>query len=206
MSRKEATLDELLATFSNHIREAYPSAEAFRDNLSALLDDKRSRMSDGEYAVALERNIVYLNDLVTEGESYIDMLLRLDEPDGADGERINEMFSRLEENVRRGMEKRHREVFIEGNDGAFAELVELRKNGGERYLARLEFNYRYLMTLRLLLFEFFNVLINVKAAYIVKRLGPADGGAIMNHIVFTANFFLGNIHVEEKADGSNKVN
>ena len=50
MERKRATLEEIIATFSNHVSRNYPSPADFRRNFDILLWGKRDRDGADGYA------------------------------------------------------------------------------------------------------------------------------------------------------------
>jgi len=75
MKERHVTVEEILATYSNHITKSYPSPEEFKERLGLLLTHKKDRMGDDEYATSLEMNIIFLHGLVFEGEALLDVLL-----------------------------------------------------------------------------------------------------------------------------------
>lgn len=205
MKGKEAGIEEVIATFSAHVTKTYTSPDVFRDNLTVLLEDKKQRMEEEKYAVSLEKNIVFLHDLIVEGEAFIDVLLGLEGKENLSDETINSMLRTMEEKIRDRMDERYRDIFIDGAEKEFSELFELKKSSSPEYIAKLEFNYRHLMTLRILLFEFFNMLINIKSEYAIRHTGTGESRNIINNINFTANYYLGNVSVAESDGGTKKV-
>ncbi len=206
MKYKDASIEEVIVTFSEHLKKTYPSPDVFRNNLTQLLEDKRQRMGAKEYEISLEKNIVFLHDLIVEGEAFIDLLLRLEDKNDLKDEKINSMFRKMEEKIRDRMNQRHRDIFIKGTKEEFSTLFELKKNRHKKYPEKLEVNYRYLMTLRIILYEFFSVLVTTKSKYRVRRTGPAESKKILNHIDITANYYLGNVTVAESGGGTKKAN
>jgi hypothetical protein len=208
MEKKRADIDDLLATFSSFIKESYPEGGLFRDNLHALLAAKKERLSLEAYIDSLERNIVFLQELIMEGEVFLDEVLEtmnegecaLD--DGA-GPPLDAMEKRVKESVQGAA---HTEILAGEGEGAPGGLALLKKEDPAGYLEKLEFNYSYLMTLRMLLFEFFNVVAEIRKEYAVDRIDEAAPAHIMNHVEMTANYYLGNISVgevsEEKGGGT----
>ena len=211
---KTATIDELLATFSSHVSAEYPKPEDFRRNFDLLLKGKRDRAGEASYIASLERNIVFLDDLVGEAERFLDRLLRNQEMGGGE---IESALAAMEKEVRDRTAKLHREAFVEGTDEDFRELAGQRKAGGDAYRERLEFNYRYLMTVRILVFELIAVAAAVVAEYRISLENPgataAEGetaaanarGAepdaatrIRSHIELMTHYYLGNVSIGEK--------
>lgn len=192
---KTATLDEVLATFSAHISKSYPSPENFRRNFALLLEGKRGRSGEAEYAVSLEKNIVFLNDLVAEAEGVLGSLLLPAPEGGLEEEELAARLGELEEHAHGQTAKRHRELFVEGTGDEFRELRAGRSAGGTAYLDQLEFNYRYLMTMRIFLFEFLGVLAAIRTEYALEKVAAGAGQRIRNHLEVTAHYYLGNVAV-----------
>ena len=201
MEKNRADIDHLLATFSSFIKENYPEGGLFRENLRALLAAKKERLSREAYVDSLERNIVFLQELIMEGEVFLDEVLEtmnevecaLD--DGA-GPPLDAMEKRVKESVQGAA---HTEILAGEGEGAPGGLALLKKEDPAGYLEKLAFNYSYLMTLRMLLFEFFNVVAEIRKEYAVDRIDEAAPAHIMNHVEMTANYYLGNISVGEVA-------
>lgn len=194
MNRPTVTLDEILATFSLYISKHYPSAQDFRRNFNLLLKGKRKRCEEGSYAMYLERNIVFLNDLVAGAESFMESLLTAIDDTGA-AESLSAALTALEKKARRQTVERHRDAFVEGKAPEFRELFEAQQARDSGYLDKLEFHYRYLMTFRIFLFEFISVLAEVRRQYSIP---PAGGGTlrkIKGHIELTTHYYLGNVSV-----------
>lgn len=203
--KKIADIDDVLATFSAHIKENYPSPEQFRENLRSLLEAKQERLEESDYAASLEKNIIFLHDLAIEGEALLEIVLgTINEPSSLDAG-AGPLLDEMEKEVRATTPERHRSVFVEGGSGEFSQLLQLRAEGGKRYMEKLEFDYFYLMTLRMLLFEFFNVLETISREYHIDRIDPAAPSHVTGHIEMTANYYLGNISVgeivEDEKDG-----
>ncbi|HSG28178.1 MAG TPA: hypothetical protein VLA34_06840 [Candidatus Krumholzibacterium sp.] len=210
--RKSADISDVLATFSAHVQENYPEPETFRENLENLLAAKKDRMSEAAYIVSLERNVVFLHDLSIEGEALMEAVLGGLNDEGSLAQGAEPVLAGLENDVRSGTDERHKRIFMEEEGSEFAELIKLRREDKGRYCDQLEFQYFYLMTLRMLLFEFFNLLAAVSAEYFVDRIDDAAPGLVMSNIVVTANYYLGNIAVGEVVEaegpaggGSGKV-
>jgi hypothetical protein len=195
MERKTATIDEILATFSSHIEKHYPSPKNFRRNFSLLLKGKRARSDEGGYSVSLERNIVFLGDLVAAAEALAERLLGSEGDDAAALAGISSKLQELEEKAHKATAQRHREAFIEGTASEFRELRGERSAGGAAYVDKLEFHYRYLMTLRIFLFEFVSVLAAIRSEYSVSGLTAGVIRKIRNHLEVTAHYYLGNVAV-----------
>jgi hypothetical protein len=195
VERKTVTIDEIIATFSSHVEKHYPSPSDFRRNFNLLLEGKRRRADEGEYAISLEKNIVFLSDLVAGAEALVERLLGPAEGDEPADARISSILEGLEKRAHEGTAHRHREAFVEGTADEFSELRGCRPAGGAPYLDKLEFNYRYLMTLRIFLFEFVSVLAAVRSQYSIS--GATAGGArkIRNHLELAAHYYLGNVAV-----------
>jgi len=195
VNEKSAGIEEILATFSSHITKSYPSPESFRKNFELLLGGKRGRLSAADYAASLEKNIVYLNELVTEAEALIGRLLDSsgENPEGVMV--IADELNKLEHRAHERTASAHRAAFIEGKGKEFKELLEERKTEGAAYLDKLEFNYRYLMTLRIFLFEFVSVLAAIRSEYRITKAAPLALQRIRNHIEVTAHYYLGNVAV-----------
>ncbi|MCU0639548.1 MAG: hypothetical protein MUF59_06745 [Candidatus Krumholzibacteria bacterium] len=199
MEKKRADIDDLLATFSSFIKENYPENGLFRENLGALLEAKKGRLSPESYVDSLERNVVFLQELIMEGEVFLDEVLEtMNEgecalEDGA-GPPLEALEKRVKESVKGA---KHAEILAGGVEGILGELALLKKEDAPGYVAKLEFNYSYLMTLRMLLFELFNVIAEIRKEYVIDRIDEAAPAHIMNHVEMTANYFLGNISVGE---------
>jgi hypothetical protein len=197
VKEKRATLEEILATFSSHVSKSYPSPEEFQERLHLMLDNKKEGKSGEVYAGSLENNIVFLHDLVTEGQALLDILLR---PDRTPKKGLDSILEEMEGKVRAQTKKRHRAVFERGEDEEFRELAEMRRGKSPEYIEKLEFNYLYLMTLRILLFEFFNVLESIRAGYELADMKQAASKEVIDSLALTAHFYLGNVQVEGAAD------
>jgi hypothetical protein len=198
VERKTVTIDEIIATFSSHVSESYPSPKDFRRNFSLLLKGKRERADGGGYPVSLEKNIVFLVDLVAEGERLVERLLRPAPPDEPDAESIAARLEAMEKTSHERTARIHREAFVEGTAAGFEELRGDRTAGGSAYVEKLEFNYRYLMTLRIFLFEFISVLAAVRSEYSISGAGREAERKIRDHLELTAHYYLGNVAVGEE--------
>jgi hypothetical protein len=194
---KQATFEEILATFSQHISKNYPAPEEFRERMEMLLENKRERTEKDEYVISLEANVVFLHDLVTEGEVLLGKLLR---PDTKAKEKLDVILDKLEKKVRARTKKRSRALFEEEGDEEFKELARMKHEGSSEYRPKLEFNYIYLMALRILLFEFFNVLESIKESYVLAEMEERAPQMVMASLRLMANFYLENVKVEETAD------
>jgi hypothetical protein len=195
---KTVTIEEIIATFSTHVSKSYPSPKDFRRNFSLLLKGKRERADEGGYSVSLEKNIVFLVDLIAEGERLVERLLR---PVSADEPRAGSISARLEALEKTAHEKTarlHREAFVDGTAPGFEELRADRSAGGASYVDKLEFNYRYLMTLRIFLFELISVLAAVRSEYSISGAGHEAARKIRDHLELTAHYYLGNVAVGEE--------
>jgi hypothetical protein len=202
MNRNTVTLDEMLATFSTYISKQYPSAQDFRRNFNLLLKGKRKRCDEGSYAMYLERNIVFLNDLVAGAESLMERLLAAEHDKGVE-EDLSAALTALEKKARRQTAERHRDAFVEGKAPEFKELFEAQQARDSGYLDKLEFHYRYLMTFRIFLFEFISVLAAICTEYSVSRAASGTPQKIKSHLELTTHYYLGNVSVGEKCgDGT----
>jgi len=199
MERKRVGLEDVLSTYSSHIEKSYPEPAAFQKNLDVLLSDKNSRMESGAYLISVEKNIVFLSDLITEGEALIDLLVNPSEGDLDEGLEI--FLGRMESRARAHTDERYREIFIDENDERFAELRALKQKSEKPYRERLEFDYRYLMTFRIMLFEFINVLETVRSKYSMAFDKKGAVKKIIDRVTLTTNFYLGNVTVEEGGAG-----
>ena len=199
-SKEKADIEALIATFSAHVSENYPEPKVYRENLMSMLEAKKERMETGEYVASLEKNLVFLKDLVTEGEALLEYLLERINNDEPTADKINAALGALEDKVRSGTGGRVEKVLGESDEDDFKELTALRGKDQEAYTEKLEFNYIYFMAYRMLLFEFFGVMAAVKAEYEVTRVDEAAIGLIQSNIDMTANYYLGNISVGEVVD------
>ena len=195
---KKVTFEEILATFSQHLSANYPAPEEYRERMDLLLENKRERTGSEEYIVSLETNVVFLHDLVTEGEVLLDRLLR---PDTRAREKLDTILEKLEERIRSKTKRRRKALFEEGSDEEFKELVQMRLENPDEYMDRLEFNYIYLMTLRIFLFEFFNVLESVKEGYALADMQDSAPKMVMDSLGLAANYFLCNVTVQGGSGG-----
>jgi len=195
MSLKRATIEELLATFSSHLAESYPSRDGFRRNFDLLLSKKRERPGASGYPESLERNIVFLNDLVTEAESFAGRLLAGEAGEGTKESDIVPALEAIEKRSHERTAQRHREAFVDGVSEDFQELREDRAAGGKLYVDKLEFNYRYLMTYRIFLFEFISVLAAIRAEYALAGEAGEIMAKVRGHLEITVHYYLGNVAV-----------
>ena len=193
VNEKRAELEEILATFSSHISKSYPSPDEFQERLHLMLDSKKKGKSAEAYAASLENNIVFLHDLVTEGRGLLDLMLRHDKKPKRS---LDTILDEMERKVRAQTKKRHTAVFDRGEDEEFRELAEMRSGDMNEYVEKLEFNYLYLMTLRILLFEFFNVLGSIRTEYELAEMSPGASKEVTDSLALTAHFYLGNVQVE----------
>lgn len=193
MARPRATLEEILATFSGHLAKSYPTPEDFRRNFDILLFGKRDRTDAPGYRLSLEKNIVYLSALLDEALALAERMLDPSAP--ADEKSLPTVIEGIEKKVKGGTAVRHKRAFVEGNDPAFRDLYAERESDG--YLEKLEFNYRYLMTLRLFVIEFVSVLAAVRSSYDIAP-PPADARRrVRNQVEIMAHYYLGNVTVQE---------
>lgn len=197
MKRTYATIGDLLATYSSHVSSNYPSPAQFCENLDRILDGKRERFQGDGYIAALEKNVVFLHDLIVEGEAALDMLFDTKTSRSLNSSRVNSLLGEMEERVRERSEQRRNEAFIERGGDEFAVLRELRRTDAVAYLDKLESTYRSLMIFKVLLFEFFNVMGPVMSRYPMARTTEETRRQILNHIELTANYYLGTIAVKD---------
>ena len=122
MEPKTVTIDEIIATFSSHIEKHYPSPKDFRRNFNLLLKGKRERADEGGYAVSLEKNIVFLRDLVADAEALVERLLGPAGDDAPAETGIVSILEGLEKKAHETTARRHREAFVEGTADEFSEL------------------------------------------------------------------------------------
>jgi hypothetical protein len=203
MDLKTATIEDVLSTYSSHLAKSYPLPDVFRRNFELLLKGKRERPGSVEYPVSLERNIVFLNDLVAEAEALVERILSVEAEGGAKEEDVSPALDAIEKKAHETNTRRHREAFVDGSAADFRELREDRAAGGKPYLDKLEFNYRYLMTLRIFLFEFISVLAAIRTGYCVAGDTGEIMAAIRDHLEVTAHYYLGNVAVAgEEGEGS----
>jgi hypothetical protein len=195
--RRRVTVPEIIATFSEHLSKSYPPPKEFRRNFDLLLGGKRGRGAGDGYALSLEKNIVFLSCLLEEVEA---LLTRLLGPSGSakDMERIPAALEAMEKRSHERTVRRHREGFIEGTAKDFEELRRERPAGGADYLAKLEFNYRYLMTLRIFMTEFISVLAAIRAEYSIAGDVPENARAIRSQLELVSHYYLGNVAVGER--------
>ncbi|MBN1884181.1 MAG: hypothetical protein JW876_01495 [Candidatus Krumholzibacteriota bacterium] len=193
-----ATIDEVIATFSGHVAEHYPAPELFRKNLDAMIRDKAERAGQDGYLEALERNVVFLHDVIVEGEALLDELIEGQRRN----ERIEELLGGVERRAREAAPGRLNALDADTGDEEFAELRESRREGPGAWRDRLEFEYRHLMALRIFLFEFFNVLGAVLGSYELDGAGTGGGRRVMMHLEITAHYYLGNVTVDGEAGSS----
>jgi hypothetical protein len=196
MKKKRVTIDEILVTYSSHVSHNYPSPGEFQRNIDGILAGKRKRFQGEDFIGSLETNVVYLRDLITEGEAFLDVLLGTKKSKDMDHTRIDSLLEEMEVKVRGQSERRRNEAFFGGSDGEFAELMDLKKSDKSAYGKRLEFTYRYLMAFKLFLFEFFNVVGSIVSRYAISRATAGSVRAVINHIELTVNYYIGTIGVE----------
>jgi hypothetical protein len=197
VKEKRATIEEILATFSDHVSKNYPPPDEFQERLRLLLENKRDRTDGTEYTDSLEANIVFLHDLITEGRALLDLLLR--EKEGR-GKKLEPILEEMEKKVRSQTKRRRGVVFSKEGDEDFRELAEMKREGDPGYVEKLEFNYLYLMTLRILLFEFFSVLESIKEGYKLASMRKDAPKSVTDSLGVTAHYYLGNVKVEEGPD------
>ncbi len=195
MTLTPATIEDVLATFSSHLAEHYPAPAEFRRNFDLLLGKKRERPDAADYAAALERNIVFLNELLAAAEA---LVARIAGPDaaGLKEEEVAPALEAIEKQAHESTSSRHREAFVDGTAADYAELRADRAAGGEGYLEKLEFNYRYLMTFRIFLFEFIAVLAAIRTSYALSGDSALILQKIRAYLELTAHFYLGNVEVK----------
>jgi hypothetical protein len=194
MKGKGMDTGEILAAFSSHISENYPSPEGFKRDLDRILECKLGREGEGGYGVSLEKNVIFLHDMIVEGEALLDVLLRPSSGPDAGGSELDRLLEEMEAKVRRRTVDRHREIFSEGKDREFDNLRDLKESDEAAFLEKLEFNYRYLMTLKILLFNF---LASIEEEDLVSWKGSVTSRQVMDHLEFSAHYYLGNIKVGE---------
>lgn len=194
--RKTVSFEEILSTFSTHVRETLRSPVNYRENLEVLLGEKKERMDVAAYIESLERNVVYLDELVCRAEELLDRLLKKRPAGLGDEAALTAAVQEIEENVRTEVEELREDIFSSRGSDEFKELRGLRKQGGEAYIERIEFHYGYLMTLRILFFEFLGVLAAVNSRYDLPETGEREYKQIETHVELTAHFYMGNIDVE----------
>jgi hypothetical protein len=199
--KKKADIEALVATFSAHVSDNYPAPEQYRENLEKMLEAKKAKKEEDEYVASLEKNLVFLKDLVTEGEALLEYLLERINADEPTADKINAALGALEDKVRSGTAGRVEKVLTESDEDDFKELTALRGKDQAAYTDKLEFNYEYFMTYRMLLFEFIGVMAAVREEYEIKRVDEAAFELIHGNIEMTANYYLGNISVGEVVDG-----
>ena len=192
---KEANFAEILTTYSQHVSKNYPSPAEFKERMEMLLENKRERTGEEEYIDSLETNVVFLHDLVTEGEVLLGRLLR---PDTRAKEKLDTILEKLEEKVRSKTKKRRKALFEEGSEEEFSELARMKREASDEYKDKLEFNYIYLMTLRIFLFEFFNVLESIKESYVMAEMEEKAPRMVIDSLELTANYYLENVTVQEE--------
>jgi len=199
-SRKKADIQSLIATFSAHVNENYPAPEVYRENLTSMLAAKKERMESGEFVASLERNLVFLKDLVTEGEALLEYLIERINLQDLTADKINAALEALEGKIRSGTAGRVEQVLGSSDEDDFAELTKLRGKDQEAYTEKLEFNYIYFMAFRMLLFEFFGVVAAIREEYEITGVDEAALGLIQGNIEMTTNYYLGNISIGEVVD------
>ncbi|MBU8922480.1 MAG: hypothetical protein KOO63_11740 [Bacteroidales bacterium] len=203
--KKNAGINDVLATFSAHVKENYPEPDLFKSNLQNLLSEKQERMDADMYILSLEKNIVFLQELVIEGEAVLELTLgQINEPGQLD-DGPEPLLTEIENGVKANTAERHREVFVEGVGGMFEELLEVKRSDPGIYQEKLEFNYFFLMTHRMLLFEFFSILAALKADHHIGEIDEAAPAHVTGHIQMTANYYLGNIAVGEIVDAETDI-
>jgi hypothetical protein len=199
MARVSATIDEIIATFSAHIAKSYPAPSDFRRNFDILLWGKRDRVESAGYTLSLEKNIVFLNGLIDMASSLVERLI--DPERGIEEKELAGLLEDIEKKAHASTAARHERAFIRGEDPEFGALVGDRAEGGSGYVEKLEFNYRYLMTLRLFLFEFISVLAAVRSDYDMVRPSRDDLRKMRGQLGIMANYYLGNVSVGEPPRG-----
>jgi hypothetical protein len=199
---KSAGISDVMATYSAHIKESYPKPDLFCAYLQNLLKEKHERMDVDMYIQSLEKNIVFLQELVIEGEAALELMLGQINESGQLDDGPGPMLTEIEDGVKANTADRHREVFVDGGGGMFEELLEVKRSAPGDYQEKLEFNYFFLMTHRMLLFEFFSILSALKVDYHIGEIDEAAPAHVTAHIRMTANYYLGNISVGEIVDAA----
>lgn len=195
--KQRADIEGVMATWSSHISGSYPAPQQFRENLARMLEAKKERRSPEAYVESLEKNLVFLVDLIAEGEAFLELVLgRINDP-APTGDTIAETIAEMERRVRASTPHRRVELLGPGAGGELGELAALRGGDRDRYMEKLEFNYIYYMAMRLLLFEFLGILAAVREEYVIERVDAAAFGHVRVHIEMTANYYLGNISIGE---------
>ena len=189
--------EEIIAAFSSHIREQYSSVEEFRERLSGLLENKRKKFSGDSYVVSIEKNIVYFNSLILGVEAFIDKVLKSPKQAGKLLKDVEKTLSELEKSVEDKTEEQHRRTFVECSDPSIAALLAIKEENKSEYIEKIEFEYRYLFTFKLFLFEFVSVLRAVLEKYSIPGEIFEFRDIIMQSIEFLTNFYIGNIKLDE---------
>jgi len=197
MAKKRIEVEELIATFTSHLRDRYPSVEDFQGGLRELLEGKREKYRGDAYIEAVERNIVYFNDLVTGVEALMDRIFKSPRNLGKVLKDVDETLSELEKSVQSRTEERYREVFLGTDDPSIAALLAIKESDREKYVERIEFEYSYLFTLKLFLSEFISMLAAIKDHHSL----PADifksRDVVFQSIEFLTHYYLGNVKLKE---------
>jgi hypothetical protein len=168
--------------------------------MGELLSAKRERSSRKTYQESLEKNIVFLHYFVEEGRSLIELMLRNVNQD----EKFLEadpglVLSEIENRLREETGSRHRKVFLENGESEFAEISAFKEESPSRYKEKLEFYYSYLMALRNLMVDFMNILFAVQREYRIENIGPDSPAEVWGQIEMMANYYIGNIKVQESS-------
>ncbi len=194
MGKRRVNVEEIIATFSSHISDNYTSSDKFRENLDYLLEEKRKKLDRDAYIDSLERNILFLDELVSGVEHFLNRLLSGEVK--MKRENLEGALKDLEEEGRSKVKSRN-QIFGEGDRREFRGLRELKEKGGEEYLEKLEFHYRFWMALRIFFFEFLNVVVAVGEEYELPDIASGQFRQILNHLEVTAGYYIGNVEVEE---------
>jgi len=197
MKKPKIRAEEIIATFSSHIRGQYSSVEEFRKELSELLESKKKKFTEDDYILSIERNLVYFNSLVTGVEAFIDEVLRNPELSGKLLKDSEKTLSELEEAVESRTEEEHKKVFIECKDPSIAALLAIKEENKIEYIERIEFEYRYLFTFKIFLFEFISVLNAIREKYTFPENIFEYREIIMQSVEFLTNFYIGNVKLDE---------
>ena len=112
-------------------------------------------------------------------------------------EESEKTLSELEKAVESKTEEEHKKVFIECEDPSIAALLAIKEENKKEYIERIEFEYCYLFTFKLFLFEFISVLKAVREKYSFPANIFEYREIIMQSIEFLTNFYIGNIKLDE---------
>jgi len=199
MGKKTADIQQALATFSSHMEHKHSSPDKFMKGIKRLLDSKRIREKKGNYAHSLEKNVIYLYYFVEQAKTILELMIQRVNDDEKflqldPGLTLSEVEARVREEI--SVKKEGFSEIVKRDE--FSEIFKKKKAGSPAYIQNLEFNYSYLMAVRSFMVDFINILYALQRECRMEGITPSTVDNVQSYIDMTANYYIGNIEIEEK--------